>query len=162
MAGAEMNQAQAEDATMSTTKGAGRHHQRGLTLIEIMVVVAVLAILSAIAYPTYTDQVRKSRRTDARAALQQVALAQERYYTVNGVYTDDLTNLNLPAFLQSGDSRQGMYALSLNVPAGNRVFTVTASPVSGKGQDKDADCTSLLLDQAGIQNATGGDTDHCW
>ena len=137
--------------------------QRGLTLVEIMIVVAVLAILSAIAYPLYTEQVRKTKRNDARNALAQIALAQERFYTVNGQYATKLSDLtSLPGFMQTGDTREGLYKIGISVPAGNATYTLTATPVSGKGQDKDKDCTSLLLDQTGYENATGNDPDKCW
>ena len=138
--------------------------QWGLTLVEVMVVVAVLAILSAIAYPLYTDQVHKTRRNDARNALAQIALAQERYYTVNGQYTAAIKNdlVSLPTFLRDGDTREQFYTIGITVPAGNAAYTLTATPVAGKGQSKDKDCTSLTLDQTGYENATGDDPDKCW
>ena len=136
--------------------------QSGLTLIELMVVIAVLAILTAVGYPMYTEQVQKARRTDARNALHLIALAQERFYTVNGVYASDLGALNLPAELQAGGSEEGYYDLSITLPANNLAFLITATPASDSGQSKDEDCQELSLDQTGLQHANGADTDHCW
>ena len=65
----------------------------GVTLIELMIVVAVVAILAAIAYPSFVEQVRKSRRADAKAALQALQLAEEKYRANNISYTADMTKL---------------------------------------------------------------------
>lgn len=138
----------------------GRHS--GLTLIELMVVIAVLAILTAIGYPMYTEQVQKARRTDARNALSMIALAQERFYTVNGTYADALDKLELPADLQAGASMEGHYDISIVLPDNNLAFLISATPAAGSGQAKDEDCTELRLDQTGLQFANGADTDNCW
>lgn len=140
-----------------------RPGQRGLTLVELMVVIAVLAILSAVAYPLYTEQVRKARRSDARTALQLVAMAQERFYTLNGQYTTDFDNLDLPVALRSGASEEGYYDLNLSM-VNNSVdsYVLTAAAASGKGQAADTDCSALSLDHLGTKNATGNHTANCW
>ncbi|MET0117755.1 MAG: type IV pilin protein, partial [Sedimenticola sp.] len=58
-----------------------RHLNGGLTLVEVMIVIAVIAVLTGVGYPLYTDYIIKSRRADARIALEQIAHAQERYNT---------------------------------------------------------------------------------
>lgn len=137
--------------------------QQGLTLIELMVVVAIIAILAAIGYPMYTQQVQKARRTDARSALQQIALAEERYYSTHGAYTSTLGNLDLPASLADGDTEEQYYNLAVVVSgASSDTFLLTATPVAGKSQENDAACTTLTLDQTGSRGATGSDTDKCW
>ncbi len=70
--------------------------QRGFTLVELMVVVAIAAVLASIALPNYMESVRKSRRADARAALQELAQQLEAYYARNGTYTTDMTELGYP------------------------------------------------------------------
>ncbi len=65
----------------------------GFSLIELMIVVAIIAILAAISYPSYRDSVRKSRRVDAKSVLTDIAQMQETFYARNGRYTDDMTDL---------------------------------------------------------------------
>lgn len=63
-----------------------RQRIRGITLIELMIVVAIVAILASVAYPSYQDQVRKARRADAQSAMFELAQFMERYFTTNGSY----------------------------------------------------------------------------
>ncbi len=69
---------------------------RGFTLIELVTVISVIAILSAIAYPTYHNVIRKGRRADVQQALMEAAQKQENYYAKNARYTSDLTQLGYP------------------------------------------------------------------
>ncbi|MES9937446.1 MAG: type IV pilin protein, partial [Sedimenticola sp.] len=94
----------------------------GITLVELLIVLSVLAIISGLGYPLYTGYIVKSRRADARIGMQQIALAQERYRSVNAIYTSDLRALKLKgalnANIDSEDSGQtvsegGYYALSV-------------------------------------------------
>lgn len=73
-----------------------RNRARGFTLIELMIAVVVVAILAAIALPSYLDSVRKSRRSEAASSLMQVQQAQERWRASNPTYSDDLGELGLP------------------------------------------------------------------
>ena len=68
-------------------------HQIGFTLIELMITVAIIGILSAIAYPSYESYVRKSRRVDAKNALLDLASRQERYFSVNNKYSTTAADL---------------------------------------------------------------------
>ncbi|MGB5251868.1 MAG: type IV pilin protein [Sedimenticolaceae bacterium] len=135
--------------------------QRGLTLIELMVVVAVLAILSAVAYPLYTNQVQKSRRADAKVALQTIALAQERFYTINGSYTDVLSTLQVSVNIQGGDSDEGYYAVSVaHVGGDDQTFIATADAAGP--QTDDTDCAQFTVNHQGAKTATDGGGTNCW
>jgi len=136
----------------------------GFTMVELLVALAILAIIGAVAYPIYTDQVRKARRTDARNAVQLVAMAEERFYTQNGQYTTDLTDLNLSDALISGVSEEGYYSVSLAflVSGNTDTYLITAAADADKGQVNDTNCASFTIDQAGVQGATGDHTDNCW
>ena len=130
--------------------------QKGLTLIELMVVVAVISILASVAIPLYTEQVQKSRRADGRVALTTIAAAQERFFTLNGRYTANLGSLSIDTDLQGGDSESGFYNLA--VTAATTSFTVRATPDSSTPQNGD-DCTQMTLDSFGVRGGTGS---GCW
>ena len=140
-----------------------RLQQAGLTLVELMVVVAVMAVVAAIAYPLYTTQTQKSRRADAKVALETVAMAQERYYTINGRYAATLSSLQVSADIASGTSNEGYYAIGAPTLAGaGQNFTVTATPASGGAQASDAgNCASFTIDHLGTKTATGT-ASNCW
>lgn len=126
-------------------------HQKGFTLIELMIVVAIVGILSSIAYPSYVEYVRKGQRNEARAALLQAAQYMERGATATGLYPSAL-----PSGMQSTESKK--YNLSANVAGNQASFTLTATPVQA-----DAMCGNLTLSNTGVRTATGSSgTDYCW
>ena len=142
---------------------------RGFSLIELLTAIVIVAILASIAIPTYTSQVRKSRRTEARTALLDLASREERLFSTTNTYS------NLPADVGYGATGStfpmaigsGYYNVSVTVAAGPpATFTVTATPVSGKGQDKDKQCASFSVDQAGRQTSTDSSSNDssttCW
>lgn len=100
--------------------------QRGFTMVEIMIVLVSLAILASIAVPMYNEQVRKGRRADAMAAMNETAQALERFYTLNNTYTGYTMR---PEEQQS--PRQGSvvhYRITLQVQDAGTAYTITASP----------------------------------
>ncbi len=122
-------------------------NNKGFSLIELIVVVAIIAIISAIAFPAYQDQVRKSRRTDARTALTTIALAQERFFTINGTYASAASSLDINADLQDGDSADAYYALTLT-QSGN---TFEVKGKAQNGQENDTNCQVFFVNQLGVQ-----------
>ncbi len=136
---------------------------RGFTLIELMIVVAVIGIIAAIAYPSYSGYVQKSRRTDAKAALTEAAHALEKYYTMNAKFTG--------ATLGSGStdtykdkSPEGYYSLSLSIGNANS-FTLTATPTSKGNQNSDTHCAAFTLNNSGLKEATNSSNTKqadCW
>lgn len=133
----------------------------GFTLIELMIVVAVIGILGAIAYPNYTEYVLRSHRAEARAQLLQAQLWMERAATANGVYP---TN-SLPAALTWANDSSKRYTIGLSSTS-NAAFTLTATPKNGP-QSKDK-CGTLTLSNLGVQNITNKPTgssmtaSDCW
>lgn len=138
----------------------------GFTLVEVLVVVAIIGILGAIAYPLYNTQIEKSRRSDARGALLEIAQAEERFFTMNGVYTNNLTLLPIDAALQAGDSEAGFYDIALAFVGGDTAtFRVTATPKAGGPQVDDDKCTELTVNQLGVKagkDSIGKSGAACW
>ena len=104
-------------------------HVSGFTLIEVMIVVAIVGILSAIAYPSYQQHVRSSRRADAQAALSELAQFMERRFTETNSYA---AAGPLP-FTQSPRDGTAVYNLTLPAVAAN-TFTLQAGPIAGGPQ----------------------------
>ncbi|MFY7698142.1 MAG: type IV pilin protein [Legionella sp.] len=127
----------------------------GFTLMELMIVVAIVGILVAIAYPSYVNYLYKSRRSDAINALSQTQVSLERCYAVSFSYTG-CTNIS-----STFDSPQGFYRI--NADLSNTAYTLTATPIGV--QSSDLLCTSLILNQANVKTATGSATNPsatCW
>ncbi|MDR0183214.1 type IV pilin protein [Lysobacter arvi] len=137
---------------------------RGFTLIELMIVVAVVAILAGIAYPMYNDAVRKSRRGQAKADMMELMQLAERYRSVNGTYKDfgkpggDGTLAD--AWGKSPRTGTQYYVIKATAHTVD-TFVLEAQPIAGQGQDKDK-CKTLRIDATGKKESTGTDPITCW
>lgn len=140
---------------LRTTHGRVRRHA-GVTLLELMIVVVIVGILAAIAYPSYQDQVRKSRRADGKGALLQTAQQLERCYTRFARYNDGNCGVALPVV-----SPEGFYQVSAAALTASS-FTLDATPQNDQAYD--AECGTLRLDHTGEQGSQGadGDANDCW
>ncbi|HXR19715.1 MAG TPA: type IV pilin protein [Steroidobacteraceae bacterium] len=151
---------------------AARHRQRhrprraasaGFTLVELMVVVIIASVLVAIAIPSYIDKVRKSRRTEAKTALLDLAGREERYYNTNNAYTNLPANLGYGAGVFPLNVGSGYYQVTVAAPApaaGNPpTYTITATPLGD--QIKDAQCQQFQLTNSGLQTSAPNLT-ACW
>jgi type IV pilus assembly protein PilE len=135
--------------------------QRGFTLMEVMITVVIIAILAAIAVPNYNDQVRKSRRADAKVALEQTAQQLERCFVDNNTFVYDAANA--PGCPQSFTTDDGYY--TINVAATATTYSLTAQPTSKGKQDDDSQCNQMILASDGSKTSkdkTGTVNDYCW
>jgi type IV pilus assembly protein PilE len=132
-----------------------RSRRHGFTLIELMITVAIIGILAAIAYPSYTQYVLRANRADAQAVLMESAQFMERYYTTNNTYAN--------AALLSAVSPKGAtgtnikYKITFSVAPSATGFTLSAAPAHG--QTADTTCGTMTLSQTGEQTPT---TAGCW
>jgi type IV pilus assembly protein PilE len=154
--------------------------RKGFTLIELAVTVAVVAIVAAIALPSFLDSIRKSRRADAFTAITTIQQAQERWrgnqalYATNAQLTLGVTAIP-PGLGLTAATARGYYTLEVpGVTASASEYTVEATAVAGKSQDADGDCKVLGARVRGGNvtygsgatavnfDATNPDPGRCW
>jgi len=147
------------------------HRSFGFSLLELLVTVAVVSILATIAVTSYSSQVQKSRRTEAKSALLDLAGREERLFSTTNAYS------NVEAFL--GYAAAGATTVMTNMPFGNGYYTLTATvpdPAQAAGvpsyiltanpvgpQAADTVCGSFSVNQLGVQTVSGTSTAAiCW
>lgn len=136
--------------------------QAGFTLIEVMIVVAILGILSAIAFPSYQEHVRKARRVDAQTALMELSQFMERYYTSNGRYLSTQNKAPTLPFTESPkDSTSKSYRLGFadDSPTASG-YVLEAVPQGAMLNDT---CGTLTLSNTGAKGQGQGESlATCW
>ncbi|MGL4249971.1 MAG: type IV pilin protein [Aeromonas sp.] len=130
-------------------------YYRGFSLIELMIVVAIVAILGTIAYPSYQQYVLNSNRVEAKTMLLDAANRQETYFMDFNQYASTAAALGI-----SSASATGLYQLSIVVSGST--YTLSASANAGTVQAKDSDCTLFSINQAGVKSASGAAGNSCW
>jgi type IV pilus assembly protein PilE len=157
---------------------------RGFTLVELMITMAILAILVTIGYPLYTVQLEKARRVDARGGLAKLAMAQERHYAMFGSYATTPDQLNYgpdgkangtndtyayrEAILDldhNGDGNPDNYkfVLTTDGKTATQDYLFTAKAIGT--QLSDEDCRTFTINQVGVkaaEDSAGDPTDRCW
>mgnify|MGYP001814875823 CR=1 FL=1 len=143
-------------------------YMRGFTLIELMIVVAIVAIVMAIAFPSYERYIVTTKRAVAQNALLQVADRQQQFFMDNKRFAANLANLGFAAnpwvvdddgsSTVAGDG-DAVYSVTLtNVT--QTTWTATAAPLHGQ-LSRDTSCGSLSITQAGAKSSSGGGN-NCW
>ena len=151
-----------------------RPRQRGFTLIELMIAVAIVAILGAVAFPAFMDSMRKSRRAEAFTALSAVQLAQERHRSNRAEFTNDLTSLvtaDPPGLGLSTTTPSGYYTIAVS-GASATGYIASASAVAGTSQANDGNCARLAVEVNGARvryascascsTFSFAESDTCW
>jgi type IV pilus assembly protein PilE len=142
--------------------GSRKHRSFGFSLLELMVTVAVISILATIAVTSYSSQVQKSRRTEAKSALLDLAGREERLFSTTNSYSGDelfLGYATVSTPMTNMDFGNRYYQLTAAATA--TTYTLTANPVGA--QAKDTACGSFILNQLGVQTVSGTSTAAtCW
>jgi type IV pilus assembly protein PilE len=164
---------------MSTLRTIKPHTVKGFTLIEVMITIAIIAILGSIALPSYTSYIARAKRADARTQLLQAAQFMQRFYAANDQYLQDRAsngvlgsgvgmpdNLRVsPADgtalyqLNTAIASAGSYTASVTTTA----YTLTMAPITGRSMAADA-CGMFSITSTGIRGVVGATKtrDECW
>ena len=141
---------------------------RGFSLIELMIVVAILAVIAAVAYPSYREQVRKSRRADCAGALVSLGGAMERHHTINSTYLGAAAggaNTGAPGIFATScpvDGGAATYNLTIQAATAS-TYAVQAAPTGSQTGDKCGNFTLTNTGLKGINGAAAGVTwEQCW
>jgi len=143
-----------------------KHRARGVTLMELMVVVAVLSIIASIAVPSYRSYLRRAQRSDATAELLRVRTAQEKFFLQNIAYTGDFgpAGLNMtPAASATRASEHGFYTITVAVNvAGRPVPNFDVSAAATGGQLDDTACQTFTINEVGVRGSSPNGITTCW
>jgi len=137
---------------------------RGFSLLELMIVVAIVGIIAAFAYPSYLQQIQKTRRADCSGALAGMGNAMERFFTVNSTYLGAAAggaDTGAPAVYPQtcpSDGGTATYNLTIQAVTGS-TFTLQAAPVGAQADDK---CGSMTLTNTGLKGVTGQNAGVTW
>lgn len=126
-----------------------KSHQPGFTLIELMVALALVALLASIALPSYTEMLQRTRRSEAREALSDFAARQESFFLNNKAYSTTISALG-----RNASTENGHYVISIPA-AGTLTYTLRATAQAP--QNADTDCATMNVTSAGHRSP-----DNCW
>ena len=129
---------------------------RGITLMELMIVVVIVGILAAVAYPNYRDFAARAKRNEAKAALLQIATNQERFYLNNNEYTDNMQNLGFNVS-DNFVTETGSYNIDV---AGANATSYTATATYLKADNEAGKCATFTIQPNGSR--TSAPLADCW
>ena len=140
--------------------------EKGFSLMELMIVVAIVGILAAIAYPSYQNYVLRTGRADGQAKMMEIIQAQERFYSQNQTYTTNLGagagglayGVAANAAVPSAEGRYTIQAAACANSTIARCVILTATRIGAQQQDNE--CGNLTLDSRGTKGATN--VARCW
>lgn len=132
-----------------------KKQMHGFTLVELMIVVAIIAILASVALPSYQSQIRDGRRADAAAVLMQARQQMERHYSKNYTY---VSPMGLPTQSPNDGGATAYYTISSG-SLSDSTYTLTATPTGSQAGDR---CGALTINQAGVKTSVADPVNICW
>lgn len=144
-----------------------KSNKKGFTLIELLITIAIIGVITAFALPSYTEYVRKARRSDARVVLLQSAQFMERFLTENDRYDfkrDGATAVALPLIVSPAGATGSQVMYDITISAVTRsTYTLNATPKSGNAMAGDA-CGTYTVNSLGAKGNASNTyaTDICW
>lgn len=140
---------------------------RGVTLVELMIVVSVIALLATIALGSYRRYLIRAQRAEAKVALMQLQTAEEKFYLQNNSYTNNVTNAvngTPPGLGLQANTETGKYTITVpTIAADGSSYTAQAAPRTGGGQTDDSQCQTFTINERGQRGVTGpSGTEFCW
>ena len=147
-------------ANANGDRGSSRRYgsHGGFTLIELMIVIMIVSILVSIAYPSYLNQMRSSRRAEGQTLLLEAQSKQERFFTENNTYANNMTAMGYGN--NNEPTENGWYNVSVYASSAT-TFTLSAAPQND--QAKDAECATLTINHLGVKGESGtGTAADCW
>ena len=140
-------------------------NQKGFTLVELLVVVAIMAILVSIALPSYQESALRAGRAEAKSELLQVAADQERHYSSFNTYIDDATPMTTPTVAdRDRTTSNGLYVISVAACSGGAISNCFLATATAQGNQLNDLCDTLTLSDTGVRGATGtgATAEECW
>ena len=142
------------------------HKAEGFSLTELLIALAMMGILAAVAFPNYTESLRRANRAEAKSELVQVAAEQERFFSSYNSYSTDAEPLRTPIFEgRDRTTTNAWYVISVAACTGGaeagiaNCFIATATAQNEQAADG---CTTFTLTSIGLRGATGLTSDECW
>jgi type IV pilus assembly protein PilE len=134
---------------------------RGVTLLEILVVVLVAGVIAALALPAYRQHMVRVNRSEATTTLYEIAAAEERHFLRHGTYVADITSPPPGGLGLAPATRR--YAFGVAVATDGQTFIASATPTREGGQNSDGECLVFSLDHRGRRAISGSrETSFCW
>lgn len=136
---------------------------RGVTLLEMLVVLLVVAVIAALALPAYRQHLLRVNRTEATRLLHEIAAAEERFYLRHGYYVSGISAPPPQGLGLASIADAPHYVFSVAVAEDGQTFIASATPTREGGQDADGECLVFSLDQRGRRAVSGSrETSFCW
>ncbi len=135
---------------------------KGFSLVELIIVIAIIGLLAAVAIPSYNSYMLQSRRVDATSFLIEVASEQVRFYSEYNRYSDKMSELGFGA-ADTAESDEGFYTVTITTADNNSRYSATAAPMAGSPQLKDVECANFTLNSSAQRTVSGTSTaESCW